>query len=229
MPPHQRRVPAEPDGVVVGGQQSLEGPLQSPLGFSPDALGVARLPESRHVARYLTVALRHPEPGDGEIPYLLRRGLSFRPVVQTPAVRRHPVTGGLPGKGLGQGCRAPELLPRDGHDVHHRRVVLTSRRSRSSSSVRRAASSFGATAMGSTSESGRWSPTARDPRWGFTRVFRARAAQGSVSRWGPPLWNSEGPLRLSGAALLGSMPRVGSGLRLVGERTLTLAACWVGG
>ena len=40
--------------------------------------------------------------------------------------------------------------------------------------------------------------------------------------------NSEGPLRLSGATLLGPLPRVGLGLRLIGEHTLTQAACWGG-
>ena len=39
--------------------------------------------------------------------------------------------------------------------------------------------------------------------------------------------NSEGPLRLSGAALPGPLPRVSSGLRLVRERMLTQDACWV--
>ena len=58
------------------------------------------------------------------------------------------------------------------------------------------------------------------------RLFRAQVAQGSVSRWGLPLWNSEGPHQLSGVALIGLSQRVGPGLRLVGERTLTLAAFW---
>ena len=49
------------------------------------------------------------DPEEGELPYFLRGGLPFRPVVQAPALRRHAVAGGLPREGLSEERQALEL------------------------------------------------------------------------------------------------------------------------
>ena len=124
MPPQERCVPPEPDGVVAGGQQRLERPLQSPLGVSAQALDVAQFPLFQEKPHECHVVVRKSEPEDSELPYLLRRGISFRQVIQTPAVRRHAVAGGLSREGLAHWRQAQELGPGDGMHVHHRNVAL---------------------------------------------------------------------------------------------------------
>ena len=55
---------------------------------------------------------RQDEPGDGFPADFLRRGLSFRPVIQPPAVGGYAVPGGLAGEGLAQGAVLAETRSR---------------------------------------------------------------------------------------------------------------------
>ena len=123
MPPHQRRVPAEPDGGVVGSQQPLERPLQPSLGLQPLVPGVGKAGVFQVVLERVQVALRHLQPPDGQLPYLPGCGFPLRPVVQAPAVRPYTVAGGLPGEGLAQQGPLPELLPGRRYDGHLRRAA----------------------------------------------------------------------------------------------------------
>ena len=55
---------------------------------------------------------------------VFRFGFSFRSVVHALAVGGYAVAGGLSCLGLGQERRAPELLSRNGDDVHNRHFIL---------------------------------------------------------------------------------------------------------
>ena len=117
-------VPAEPGLVVAGGQQSLEGAFQRRLALEGWDVGPGELPVLRREGEGVQVGFRQCEPENSGLADFLRRGVPLRLVAQAPAVGGYAVAGSLPGPGLGQRRCAPELLPSDGDDVHHRYIVL---------------------------------------------------------------------------------------------------------
>ena len=87
-------------GSLPAAKQPLERPLEPPLGVSAQALDVARFPFFQEEFQERHVASCESEPEEGELLYLLRGGISFRPVVQALAFGRHAVAGGLAGERL---------------------------------------------------------------------------------------------------------------------------------